>query len=121
MATNEQLAEARQKAVLSPNIGKRGEGKKTITKEELREKWMIDMGSELKTITRLLKIFIKRLETQGIISNADIETLMKMLAQLIGSPEKETKGDTNINVERGVFVLPSEVIRKYDLDRPSEI
>src|SRR3990167_9629005 len=97
MATNEQLAEARQKAVLSPNIGKRGEGKKTITKEELREKWMIDMGSELKTITRLLKIFIKRLETQGIISNADIETLMKMLAQLIGSPEKD-KGDTKILV-----------------------
>lgn len=85
-----------EKALESPDIGKRGEGKITKTKEELRQEFMGDMGKELKTITKLLKAFIKKLDKQELISNTDVKTLMDMLTQLIGSPEKDKSGDTNI-------------------------
>lgn len=36
MATNEQLEKAREEALKSPDIGKRGKGRKTLMAEELR-------------------------------------------------------------------------------------
>ena len=94
-----------EKAHQSPDIGKHGERKITKTKSEYREEFNKEMGGELRTIVRLLKVFIKRLDTQGLISNADIRTLMDMLAQLIGAPEKDKSGDTNILMTGGKQVL----------------
>lgn len=39
MATKEQLAKAREKAIESPNHGKRGKGRKTIALENARNEW----------------------------------------------------------------------------------
>ena len=46
MATKEQLAESRKKAVLSSRIGKRGKNKKTIEKEKAREAYLFHMLDE---------------------------------------------------------------------------
>ena len=101
-----------EKAHQSPDIGQRGEGKITKTKAEYRAEFNKEMGGELKTITKLLKIFIDKLNTQGLISNADIQTLMKMLEQLIGSPEKDKGGDTNI----GQLNIQPVLVRFLDKD-----
>lgn len=103
-----------EKALESPDIGQRGLSKKTITKEELRAEFNKEMGGELRTIIRQLKRFIKKLDKQGLVSNADIKTLMDMLAQLIGSPEKDKSGNTNINIEKFQPILVKFIDNEND-------
>ena len=40
-------------------------------------------------------------------------------AEMLRLKDNGKSGDTNINVERGVFVLPSSAIKKYKLDEPT--
>ena len=47
-ATKEQLIEMRKKAMISPNIGKRGKNKKTLLKEEAFREFKEDFKLELR-------------------------------------------------------------------------
>ena len=49
----EQLVEARKKAVKSPNIGKRGKGKKTVALEKARGVWAKEQLGALPTIAKV--------------------------------------------------------------------
>ena len=111
MATKQQLDAVRPQALAHPNIGKHGKRKTTLQKEDLRKKFVAHFGSKLPEIMDLMELYMKKGKT---------ELLLETLRQLIGSPEKDKGGDTNINVERGVFVLPSEIIEKYKLNEPTE-
>ena len=76
MATKEQLIEANKKAVLSPDIGKRGKAKKTIAREEAR------MFYELQGLEKLGKITKVQMEAALKIEN--VTERMYVINQLIG-------------------------------------
>ena len=81
MASPEQLAEFRKKALLSPRIGKRGKHKKTIAKEQARD------------------FFIQQqLKKWELISDAQLEEALKdrqareyTINQVIGKPTETYK------------------------------
>ena len=94
-ATKEQLDAVRPQALAHPLIGKHGKRKKTLEKEELRAKFVAHFGSKLPEIMDLMEEYMKKGKT---------ELLLETLRQLIGSPEKETKGDTNINLIQPILI-----------------
>ena len=96
LAGNPNLAQDRLKALQSPLIGKHGPRKKTLEKEELRAKFVAHFGSKLPEIMDLMEEYMKKGKT---------ELLLETLRQLIGSPEKDKSGDTNILMNGGKQVL----------------
>lgn len=89
MANNPNLAEAREKAWKSPNIGKRGKNKKTIEREELRAKFTEYFGEKFLTL-------LKQLEKAG--KDGNMTAILEILRQLIGSADNKlditTKGES---------------------------
>ncbi len=78
---NPKLEEARKKALLSPNIGKRGKSKKTLRKEELRKMFIEYFGERFMPLLEKLEMAVKK---------GNMTAILEVLRQLIGSAETKT-------------------------------
>jgi len=101
-ATREQLIEAGKKARLSPDTGKRGKAKKTISREEARLFYELQVLKDLGEITDIQIAAAKKVQNR--------EERMFVINQIIGKA-KETH-DVNI----GGRIVFSDKDRKKVLD-----
>lgn len=111
MATSEQLERAREKALESPDIGKRGKGKKTLEAEEFRS-MLMEMVSEY--WEQLLEAQIK----DALKSRQAREFLIN---QVIGKAEEKQKFEDEPMTIHDVFNLEKLGIKALGTDHEKGI